>query len=420
MDSLNRHLRYQIEDGLEWARVILIHGARQSGKTTLARMIAQERGGTYVSMDDEVLRASILEDPITFLSHQSYPLVIDEVQLGGDRLVLAVKRMVDEERTPGRFILTGSTNFFTVSGISESLAGRIQIYRLWPLSEAEITGTSPTQIDSWFKGHPEPISPPRLDRDEYLKKVCRGGYPEVVDLPLGRRSRWFQGYLDTVVQRDIVALADIRKDSELESLLRWTASLTGRPVNLSDASRKLGISRPTVTYYLGWLLTVFLVHQLPPWSRSLAGGVGRRPKFYLTDSGLAAAMQGTDAASLSSPTSPLAGSLLKTFVIGEIARQLSASERRVNLSHYRDHKGREIDLILSETNGNLVAVEIKATTSPRSQHLDHLRWFREKLDKVAPGTFRAGLLLHTGDHSLPMGDRLYVRPIDCLWSPPQS
>ena len=200
-------------------------------------------------------------------------------------------------------------------------------------------------------------------------------------------------------------------------MLRWTASLTGRPINLSDASRRLGISRPTVTSYLEWLQTVFLVHQLPQWSRGLMKGTGRRPKFYLTDSGLAASLLGTDASALSSPTSPLTGPLLETFVIGEIARQLSASERRFDLGHYRDHKGREIDLILSKPNGDLVAVEIKATTSPRSRHLDHLRWFRQKLDAVAPGTFRAGLLLHTGPHSLPMGDRIYIRPIDCLWSP---
>ncbi len=416
MDLFARHIRSQIEDATEWARVIMIHGARQSGKTTLARMIAEDRGGTYVSMDDEGLRESVLDDPVTFLAHQRHPLVIDEVQRGGDRLVFAVKRLVDEERTPGRFILTGSTNFLTVPGISESLAGRVQIFRLWPLSEAELAGTRPPEIDRWFEGGPKPIPNSGLDRANYLTRSCRGGYPETVDLDPGQRRRWFEGYVETVVQRDIAALADIRKASALAPLLRWTASLTGRQVNLSDASRRLGISRPTVAGYFEWLRTVFLVHELPQWSRGLVAGAGRRPKFHLTDSGLAAALLGVDAGVLMSPTAPMTGPLLETFVVGEIARQLSASPRSVTLSHYRDYKGREIDLILSASNGHVVAVEIKATTSPRSKHLDHLCWLRDKLDVVSPGTFQAGILLHTGPYSFSMGDRLHIRPIGCLWS----
>ena len=416
MDLIARHIRSQIEDAMDWARVIMIHGARQCGKTTLARMIATARGGTYASMDDDGLRESVLDDPVTFLAHQRYPLVIDEVQRGGDRLVWAVKRLVDEERTPGRFILTGSTNFLTVPNVSESLAGRVQIFRLWPLSEAEVIGTNPTEIDRWFEGSPDPTPPSGLDRADYLARVCRGGYPEVINLDPSRRHRWFQGYIETVVQRDIAALADIRKVAAVAPLLRWTAALTGRQVNLSDASRRLGISRPTATGYFEWLQTVFLIHELPQWSRSLATGAGRRPKFYLTDSGLAAALLGADADSLISPTAPATGPLLETFTVGEIARQLSASPRAVTLSHYRDYKGREIDLILNASNADVVAVEIKATSSPRSKHLDHLRWFRNRLDAVSPGTFRAGILLHTGPYALSMGDRLHMRPIGCLWS----
>ena len=417
MGLFARHIRTEIEQALDWARVIMIHGARQSGKTTLARMIAQDRGGTYASMDDDALRESVLDDPVTFLAYQRHPLVIDEVQRGGDRLVFAVKRLVDEERTPGRFILTGSTNFLTVPNISESLAGRVQIFRLWPLSEAEIIGNHPTEIDRWFEGGPDPIPASELDRADYLARVCRGGYPEAVNLDPARRRRWFHTYVETVVQRDIAALADIRKASALAPLLRWTAALNGRQVNLSDASRRLGISRPTIAGYFEWLQTVFLVHELPARSRGLAPGAGRRPKFYLTDSGLAAALLDTDADSLISPTAAATGPLLETFTVSEIARQLSVSPRAATLSHYRDHKGREIDLILSASNGDVVAVEIKATSSPRSKHLHHLRWFRDRLDAVSPRAFRAGILLHTGPYALSMGDRLHMRPIGCLWSP---
>ncbi len=416
MDLFKRHLQPLIEETLTWARVIMLHGARQSGKTTLARMIAEADNGTYLSMDNEELREVVLDDPLTFLSNQRYPLVIDEAQRGGDRLVLAVKQLVDEERTPGRFLLTGSTNFLTVPRISESLAGRVQIFRLWPLSEAELAGVRPNEIDLWFEGTPRPAPASDFNRASYLERACRGGYPEVVSLDGSPRHRWFQGYIETVIQRDIAELTDIRKASAIAPLLRWTAGLTSSTVNFSDASRQLGISRPAIANYFEWLQTVFLVHELPAWSRSLTASTARRPKFHITDSGLAASLLGVGAEALASPTAPATGPLLETFAANEIARQLSASTRAYTLSHYRDHKDREIDLILKADNDDVVAVEVKSTSSPTSKHLAHIQWFRDKLDAVSPGAFRAGILLHTGPHTLSLDDRLHMRPISSLWA----
>lgn len=416
MGLVRRQIQPLIEETLEWARVVMIHGARQSGKTTLARMIAEARGGTYLSMDNEELREGILDDPTTFLNNQRYPLVVDEAQRGGNRLVYAIKQLVDEEATPGRFILTGSTNFLTVPQISESLAGRVQIFRLWPLSEAEIADSSPDEIGRWFESSPNPAPASSLNRADYLERVCRGGYPEVVNLDPGQRRRWFQGYVETVIQRDIAALTDIRKSSALAPLLRWTAGLTSSPVNISDASRQLGISRQAITNYFEWLQTVFLVHELPAWSRSLTASTARRPKFHITDSGLAASLLGTDANALASPTNPATGPLLETYAVNEIARQLSASVRAYTLSHYRDHKDREIDLIIKADNDDVVAVEIKATSSPTAKHMAHLRWLRDQLDTVSPDSFRGGILLHTGPYAVTLDDRLHMRPISCLWS----
>ena len=416
MELVRRHLQAQIDETLKWSRVVMLHGARQSGKTTLAKMIVDSRDGTYVSMDDEELRETVVSDPVTFLAHQRYPLVIDEAQRGGDRLILAVKRLVDEDQTPGRFILTGSTNFLTVPNISESLAGRVQIFRLWPLSEAELSDTQPTEIDLWLQGVVDPLPMSGVDRADYLARVCRGGYPEVVNLDPDQRRRWFQGYVETVTQRDITALADIRKAAALFPLLRWTAGLTGSEVNLADAARRLNISRPVIAGYFEWLQTVFLVHELPAWSRSLTLSTARRSKFHVADSGLAAGLLGVDADALASPTAPATGPLLETFVVNEIARQLSGSQSRCELSHYRDHKKHEIDLVLGADNGNVVAVEIKATSSPARWHMDSLRWFRDKVDVADPGCFQAGILLHTGPHAVSLGDRLHTRPISSLWS----
>ena len=421
MELIARHLRPEIEEALGWSRVVMIHGARQTGKTTLAREIAEARGGTYISLDDDEQRENVQFDPMAFLSSQRYPLAVDEVQLGGNRVVVAVKQLVDEDPTPGRFVLTGSTNFLTVPGISESLAGRVRIFRLWPLSEAELAGVAPTEIDRWFEGDPRSAPATDLGRADYFARACRGGYPEVVGLGPSQRRRWFDDYVETVVQRDILALADVRRAASLPRLLRWTAAFTSSEINQTGAAKELEVSRSVIASYLEWLRTVFLLHELPAWSRNLSSRTTSRPKVHLTDSGLAASLLEVEPAALASPTAPASGPLLETFAVAEIARQLSAAARRRVLYHWRNqqdrsYRGREIDLIIEAPNGDVVAVEIKATASPARQHTDHLRWLRDKLDAAAPGTFRAGILLHTGPLTLTVGDRLHMRPISCLWS----
>ena len=414
---IERHLRPRITEALDAFRVVVMHGARQCGKTTLARLVTEERGGTYTTLDDDATREAALGDPITFLSEQRHPLTVDEVQLGGDRLVRSVKQLVDAEPTAGRFLLTGSTNFLTVPSISESLAGRVRILRLWPLSEAELASRRLSTVDEWFD-HPEGVgASDGSERRDYLERVCRGGYPEIVNLDERLRYDWFDSYLETVTGRDFVALADVRKATALPRLLRWTAATTGGELNISAATRALGIDRSTVVSYLEWLRTVFLVHELPAWSRNLASRAVRRPKLHLTDSGLATNLLGVTPATLVAATAPATGPLLENFTVNEIARQLSASSSRTSLSHYRDAQGREVDLILERNDGTIVAVEVKATSSPTAGQLRHVRWLRDKIDSVAPGTFRAGLLLHTGPQSLTVGDRLHLRPISTLWSP---
>lgn len=421
METVPRHIQPEIEDALEWSRVVMLHGARQSGKSTLAQMIARDRRGTYVSLDDDNLRENAMTDPVAFLSSQKYPLVVDEAQRGGDRMITAVKLLVDEEQTPGRFLLTGSTNFLTVPTISESLAGRVQIFRLWPLSEAELAGSRSREIESWFEDRPAPSPATDAGRADYFARACRGGYPEVIGLSPSQRQRWFASYIETVVQRDIAALADIRKTASLPRLMHWAAIHTSGQINQSDAARDLEASRPVIASYLEWLRTVFLLHEIPAWSRNLSSRTSHRPKIHISDSGLAASLLGVDAEALASPTSPASGPLLETFAVNEIARQISASFQDCMLYHWRNHqdrryRGREIDLILEATDGGVVAVEVKAARSPSADAVDHLRWLRDKLDATTPGAFRAGILLHTGPYSFSAGDRLHLRPINCLWS----
>ena len=417
MRHVERHLGPRVRDALDTFRVVVLHGARQSGKTTLAKQVAAERGGTYTTLDDEQTRLAALEDPLTFLGEQRYPMVIDEIQLGGDRLVRAVKMAVDDHRATGRFLLTGSTDFLSVPTISESLAGRAAILRLWPMSAAEMNDTAGCGQADWFEGQVPVGDASQLTRGDYLEMVCAGGYPEAVELDPPTRRMWFNSYAETVLSRDVAALADVRRAGALRAVLQLAAARTSGELNIADWCRRLAIDRGTLEAYLGWLRMVFLVHELPAWTRNLTARVVQRPKLHLADTGLAAALINVDPEALRPATAVAAGTLLETFAANEVARQLSASGEPLHLHHYRDNTGHEIDLVIERADGAVVAVEIKATSSPGTDHLKHLAWMRDHLDTMSPDAFRAGVLLHTGPRSLKVGDRLYSAPLDTLWHP---
>lgn len=435
MGHVERRLGPQLEAALDTFRVVVLHGARQSGKTTLAKRVATRRGGTYASLDDPQVLEAALSDPYTFLLAQPHPMVIDEIQLGGDRLVRAVKMCVDDSNERGRFLLTGSTNFLTVPTISESLAGRAAIMQLWPLSQAEIAASavraavpapasgpatvSPSPVPRWFSGEVATGPAAGAGRDDCLRLVCRGGYPEPLELAGRARLRWFDSYVSTVVSRDVVALGDVRRSAVLPRLVRLAAASTSREVNFSDWARSLGIDRHTVEAYLGWMRTVFLVHELAPWTRNRAGRAVKRPKLHIADTGLACALLRLDASALRPPTATMTGPLVESFAVNEIARQLSASDEEIDLLHYRDNTGKEVDLVLESGGGGIVAIEVKATASPSGEQLRHLAWLRDRLDRTEPGAFKAGVLLHCGSHAYKLGDRLHTVPIDHLWQPPQ-
>lgn len=415
MDLIPRHVGTVVEEALEVFRVVVLHGARQSGKTTLARQIAQERGGTYQTLDNEATLEAALDDPQLFLTAHPSPLVVDEIQLGGDRLVRAAKIIVDENPTPGRFLFTGSTNFLTVPTISESLAGRAAILRLHPLSEAERCGTTPGAVQGWFDKDFNLAHASELTRSDYMHRVCRGGYPAVTDMSPQQRWNWFSSYVQTVTQRDLTALADIRRTGVMERITQWVAASTSTELNVAQATSRLGVNRQTFTSYLDWLATVFLAEQVPSWSRNQVERTVRRPKLHITDTGLATALLDLDASALSSQNSTMAGPLLESFVVSEIARQQDSANEPGRIHYWRDRDGHEVDIVIERPSGAVVAVEVKATGSPTSRMLSHVAWLRDRLDKVEPEAFRAGVLLHTGPQTLKVGDRLYLAPIDSLW-----
>ena len=415
---VKRHAQQTVLDALDTSRAVMLHGARQSGKTTLAKQIAAERQGSYASLDDDTALTAAIDDPVSFLTAGALPRVIDEVQRGGDRLIRAVKRLIDDDPSSSRFLLTGSTNFLTVPTISESLAGRIRLLQLRPLSRAELAGTRSSAIDAWRNSTPDLRVGGSTSRGGYLDMTCQGGYPGAIRLGTRHNAlaAWFEDYTTTVIGRDLGFLASIRDESAMDRLLTWIAACTASALNVTEASRRLGVTRPTLNRYLEWLRAVFLVEALPAWSRNALSRAVQRPKIHLTDPGLAAALLGTSAEAVAEPTSTSVGPLLETFVVNEVVRQVSTIPRRPALRHYRDRDGREVDLILEWRDGSIVAVEVKASQSPSPGAVGQLAWLRDRLDAASPGAFRAGVLLHTGQTHLKLADRLYAAPIDTLWS----
>ncbi len=398
--------------------MVLIHGSRQVGKTTLAQMANQRLGGTFVTLDDPAMLEAARRDPVGFVT-QPAPLVIDEIQRAGDPVVTAIKRAVDLDPTPGRFMITGSTNFLTVPTVSESLAGRLAIIDLWPFSQGELARSGPETFVNLAFEHPEPLRTGPVGtttRDDYLEAICKGGYPAVINLGSRQRRGWYRDYLRTVIQRDIVELADIRRAESITPVLTTVAALTGQQLNMARLARGAGVDPRTAAGYLSWLATVFLVHRLPMWSRNLSTKQAKSAKLYVADTGLAAHLTGKDPAALARPADTSVGGLVETFVVNELAKQLTWNQPDARLHHFRDHRGPEIDVILESLDGRVVAIEVKAAISPGPGTARWLAWLRDRLDSLGDD-FVHGYVLHTGPSRASLGDRLTLLPIDALWKP---
>jgi hypothetical protein len=416
-ELVERRIETLLRDSLDAFRAVVVQGARQVGKSTLVGYVAAGSGFGVVSLDrEEDLRAA-LGDPGDFLRRLGAPAVIDEVQRGGDRLVLAIKQRLDADRAAGQLILTGSSNFLTTPALSESLAGRIDLLTLWPLSMGELSSGSDGFVDRAFAGDDalvdhDGITPARAT---YLDLICRGGYPEVQRLPPRARRRWFDRYVETVLRREVETAADLRRFDALVALTRLLIARTGAEVVASRLAQDVGIDRATAEAYLPWIESTFLVHRLPAWSRSAGTKVVHRPKMHVCDTGLGAAVVGKDAAALDRRNEPMTGPLFESFAIAEIAKQLTWSETSARLHHFRDRDGVEVDAVIEAADGRVVGVEVKASTVPRPEDATPLRVLRDRLDR-AGGEFTAGIVLHTGDRRARLGDRLVGLPLADLWT----
>jgi predicted AAA+ superfamily ATPase len=399
----------RLTEALADSPVVLLHGPWQAGKTTLARMVGDPAGYGYVTFDDAAQRAAAEADPIGFVADLPARMILDEVQhVPG--LFSSIKNVVDADRRPGRLILTGSTNVLLVPSLADSLAGRMEILRLHPLSQVELERTEPRFLDVLFGGGFGRGGGGRLGRD-LIDRVVAGGYPPAIARGSAvRRSAWYRSYIEAIVQRDVRDMTRIASLDVLPRLLEAAASQTACLFNASALAAPFQQSRPTIRDYLTLLERVFLIDLLPPWHSNRLSRLVKTPKLHLGDSGVAAALLSADAGSVAADRA-LFGQLLESFVFQELNRQASWRDDALRFFHFRDRDDFEVDVVIERGPNAIAGVEVKAGATVTDGDFRGLR----KLQQVAGSRFVRGVVVYDGATTLSFGDQLQAVPIRLLW-----
>jgi hypothetical protein len=404
-----RFLAPRVREALADTPVVLIHGARQSGKTTLARGVGERGGYRYVSFDDDAVRAAAERDPVGFVADLPRRAILDEIQRV-PALFTALKAAVDRSRTAGRFLLTGSANVLLIPALADSLAGRMGILRLHPLAQCELEGRPARFLDALFRGAFRTRLAARLG-PELAARIVAGGYPAALARRTpARRGAWYRDYVETQIQRDVRDLSRLRSFDALPRLLTLAATHTARLLNVAELAGPFQLTRQTIHDHVTLLERVFLVERLPPWHTNRLSRLVKTPKLHIGDTGVACALLGIDAPRLHREREIL-GPLLETFVLQELRRQASWATRPIAFFHYRDRDGLEVDLVLEEGAGSVAGIEVKAASSVSEADFRGMR----KLAELAGRRFAHGIVLYDGEACIPFGDRFHAVPLRWLW-----
>jgi predicted AAA+ superfamily ATPase len=363
-----------------------------------------------MTLDEAAVLAPARADPDAFVAGLPKRVILDEVQRVPE-LFRAIKLSVDRDRSPGRFVLTGSANALILPGISESLAGRMEVLTLWPFSQGEREGTKEGFVDACFAPEFSPGACTGADWTVLTQRITAGGFPEAcVRLSATRRDAWFSSYITTILERDVRDISNVQGLHDLPRLLRLTATRASGLLNLANFSRDAALPQTTLQRYWALLEATFLVHTLPAWSANLGTRLVKAPKVFLNDTGLLCSLLGLDAGRLQSDDL-MAGAVLEAFVVQEITRQSSWSMTRPRLFHFRTHTQQEADLVLEDASGRLVGIEVKKTASPSAADFKGLKVLQAATGKK----FLRGIVLYTGTSSVVFGHDLHAVPISALW-----
>ena len=412
----NPYPRWQasaIGEALHSRRVILLEGPRQCGKTTLAKHISleTEERAVYRTLDDQTLLNSAIDDPHGFVAHGDNLMIIDEVQRA-PALLTAVKKDVDENQKSGRFMLTGSANIQSLPKVKESLAGRVRKIRLRPLSEGELERKQPNFLRRLFLGDVQTLPSSDLNKDDYLARAIRGGFPEAVLMTVPReRQLWHRDYINALIERDLKDIANIRRQDSLLKLIEALAAWSSKFMDISAIGASLSLTHGTLESYINAFETLYLVDRVRPWTKTDYARIGKKDKLFLADTGLMASCLNwtLDKVRLDGE---LNGKLMETFVYTQLAGLIDVAAGEYSLSHYRDREKREVDFVIEDSSNRIIGIEVKAGTNIDSDSFKHLKWFRSN---VVPDKAFTGIVLYSGEHTASFGPNLWAVPTSSLW-----
>jgi uncharacterized protein len=402
-----RFIEHRIREAMSDTRVVMISGPRQSGKTTLAEKLAAD-GMPFLTLDDQTTLATARADPVGFIRGLDRA-VIDEAQRAPE-ILLAIKRSVDTDKRPGRFLLTGSANLMTLPNIADSLAGRMEIAELLPLSQCELHRKRPDFLERAFQAKPPTIGELVVGA-ELVQRVLSGGYPEALQrTSWPRRQKWLLDYVKAVIERDVRDIAQIEHSRQLPRLLRVLAQHSSQLVNYSSIGTPLGIGHATIQRYTGILEQLFLVRALQPWYTNELKRLVKTPKLHFLDSGLLAALRNISPLRLADDRMPF-GAILETFVLAELLKLASWHDERLEFFHFRDRYDYEVDIVIEDPRAHVIGIEVKAAATVTTADFSGLR----KLAEACGKRFILGVVLYDHDTTVPFGERLFAAPISTLW-----
>jgi uncharacterized protein len=406
-----RHAQAAVEAALADTRVVVILGARQVGKSTLLEQVAAgERAGRAVlTLDDQVVREAAAGDPAGFIATLKTPVGIDEIQRVPE-LMTEIKLRVDRDKAPGQFVITGSANLLEMKQVKDSLAGRAEYLRLYPFSQGELLGRRESFVPALADGRFPELSDAPVGREAYAELLARGGYPEVQSRARTRRPRFFESYLEGVLDRDLASIAEVADRAVLGRLLRAIGATSANELNIDRLSDSLGTPATTIRRHVELLEMLFLIRRVPAWSNNLLARTIKRPKIHIADSGLLAYLVGADERRIETDLH-LGGAFFETFATMELHRQVSWQDDRPELFHFRDRDQREVDIVIEHRDGSITAIEVKAAATVHQRDFRGLAHLRDKLGD----RFKAGALLYTGAGTVAFGDRLAAVPVGGLW-----
>src|SRR5690625_994652 len=404
-----RLIRHRVLEALADTPVVCLLGPRRGGKSTLAQHLEPDR--TYISLDDSDLLQAAQQDAIGFIESLPERVIIDEVQRA-PKLLLAIKSVVDRKRTAGRFLLTGSANLLLLPQAQDSLAGRMEVIYLHPLTEQEKRLSNTTLLDTLISNKlaPQMVSD-SIPLASTAEVLCQGGYPEPNRRAPHRARQWYRQYTNAIVQRDVEDIAAVQDKDSLLVLMELLASRTASLLNISNLSKELSLDRATVSKYLSILKRLFLVHQLPAWHRNHAKRLIKSPKIHLVDTELSAALARLEPNQWLTDAERF-GALLESHVVEQLIAQAGWVDPDLRFYHYRDKDQAEVDLVI-ERGRETWGVEVKraASIQPNKDAVG-----LAKLAAQAGKDFRGGMLVYTGRHCLKLPvPGCFAVPIGMLW-----